>query len=324
MVGDRLYTAVIRTLGTAGYKYQNLLDSLNIQTMKPSKIVVYIAEGYDIPPQTIGKEQYVFVKKGMVAQRALLYGEVDTEYILFLDDDLSFPPDTVERMFYLLQEHQADVISPDIFPNSDRPLLSELMMTLSGRMRARRGDQEWGYKVMANAGYSYNASPKEEVYRSQTNAGACFLCSKENFLKIHFEDERWMDGQEYAIGDDQVMFYKMYLSGLKILTWYTHGFQHLDGGDNFNLQKKKRLITADFWFKTIFWHRFIFLPEKRIGTRIWSICCLGYTIAFALLVSFLKGDVDIMRLKYRAMRWAVCFIKSETYQKIPKIKRQIK
>ena len=45
-----------------------------------------------------------------------------------------------------------------------------------------------------------------------------FLYSKENFLKIYFEDERWMDGQEYPIGEDQVMFYKMYLSGLKVLT----------------------------------------------------------------------------------------------------------
>ena len=92
------YIVVIRTLGTAGDKYQQLLDSLNKQTIQPSKILVYIAEGYYIPKETIGKEQYIYVKKGMVAQRALPYDEVDTEYILFLDDDLSFPENTVERM----------------------------------------------------------------------------------------------------------------------------------------------------------------------------------------------------------------------------------
>ena len=81
------YTAVIRTLGIAGDKYQTLLDSLNKQTIQPSKILVYIAEGYSIPKETIGKEQYIYVKKGMVAQRALSYTEVETEYILFLDDD---------------------------------------------------------------------------------------------------------------------------------------------------------------------------------------------------------------------------------------------
>ena len=51
------YTAVIRTLGTAGEKYQQLLDSLDRQTIKPSEIIVYIAEGYALPKETIGKER---------------------------------------------------------------------------------------------------------------------------------------------------------------------------------------------------------------------------------------------------------------------------
>ena len=59
------YTAVIRTLGKAGEKYQQLLDSLAHQTIKPAAILVYIAEGYPIPKETIGVEQYVYVKKGM-------------------------------------------------------------------------------------------------------------------------------------------------------------------------------------------------------------------------------------------------------------------
>ena len=42
------YTVVIRTLGVAGEKYQILLNSLNKQTILPSKILVYIAEGYEI------------------------------------------------------------------------------------------------------------------------------------------------------------------------------------------------------------------------------------------------------------------------------------
>ena len=72
------YTAVIRTLGTAGEKYQQLLDSLQAQTIAPQAIIVYIAEGYPLPKETIGIERYVYVKKGMVAQRALPYDEVQT------------------------------------------------------------------------------------------------------------------------------------------------------------------------------------------------------------------------------------------------------
>ena len=50
------YTAIIRTLGTAGEKYLTLLKSLECQTIKPQKIIVYIANGYSLPKETIGKE----------------------------------------------------------------------------------------------------------------------------------------------------------------------------------------------------------------------------------------------------------------------------
>lgn len=150
------YTVVVRTLGTAGYKYQRLLDSINRQTIQPEKILIYIAEGYPLPKETIGREEYIYVKKGMVAQRALDYKDVNSKYILFLDDDLFFPEDTVEKMFLLLKGNNGDVISPDIFPNANRTFIAELLMTISGRMRARINDNYWGYKVMRNSGYSYN------------------------------------------------------------------------------------------------------------------------------------------------------------------------
>ena len=180
------YTAVIRTLGTAGSKYQKLLDSLVSQTLPPEEILVYIADGYKIPSETVGTEKYIFVKKGMVAQRALRYDEVKTEYILFLDDDLYLPADITEKMFGLLVKYGADVVSPDIYPNSERPFKQRFMMAASGRMRARYKDSLWGYKVMRTAGYSYNAHPVKDAYWSQTNAGACFLCRKTDFLSIHF------------------------------------------------------------------------------------------------------------------------------------------
>ena len=213
------YTAVIRTLGTAGEKYQQLLDCLIVQTIRPTKIIVYIAEGYSLPKETVNVEEYIYVKKGMVAQRALQYAEVNTKYILFLDDDVYLPCDGVERLYEQLVTHKADVISPDVFPNAERSLLGKWMMAISGRMVARKDDGQWGYKVMRNAGYSYNSCPASGVCWSQTNAGPCYFCSKENFLKIHFEEELWMDSLKYAQGDDQVMFYKMYVPERKLTLW---------------------------------------------------------------------------------------------------------
>lgn len=317
------YTAVIRTLGTAGDKYQKLLNSLIGQTIRPSKIIVYIAEGFDLPKETIGCEQYVYVKKGMVSQRALQYNEVETDYVLFLDDDLEFPEDTIEKMFNLLIKNKADVISPDIFPNANRPLLSEFIMTLSGRMRARRNDNRWGYKVMRTAGYSYNRSPQKEVYWSQTNAGACFLCTKQKFLEIHFEDELWLDEVSYPLGEDQVMYYKMFLKGMKQLTWYNHHVEHLDAGKNMTPIKKANIIYSDFRFKTIFWHRFLYLTDNSLFSRVWSLICLGYALGFTLFISFVKFDKKIFLLKLKAIKDAISFIKSDEYLNLPLIKKII-
>ena len=313
------YTAVIRTLGTAGDKYQQLLDSLNSQSVAPNEVIVYIAEGYPIPKETIGKERYVYVKKGMVAQRALRYDEVTTEYILFLDDDLIFPPDTVEKMFQLLVENKADVISPDIFPNSRRSRKSEILMSVSGRMRARKYDKVWGYKVMRTGGYSYNKTPQNDVYMSQTNAGACFLCRKDDMVKIHFDDELWLDNMAYALGDDQVMYYKMYLSGLKILTWYGHQFKHLDAGNNMGPEKEKMRLYGDVYFKTIFWHRFIYLPEPSALMKIWSVVCILYFLLFTILISVARFRRDILRTKCKAIVDAGCFLRSNEYNSLPRI-----
>lgn len=314
------YTAVIRTLGKAGEKYQTLLNSLVSQTIPPKQIIVYIAEGYPIPAETVGRERYVYVKKGMVAQRALRYDEVDTEYILFLDDDVYLAPDSVLVLYTQLNENTADVISPDVFDNASRPKIAGLMMTLSGRMRPRKDDGVWGYKVMRTAGYSYNSNPVKPTYLSQTNAGPCFFCTKSSFLKARFEEELWMDDCQYALGEDQVMYYKMHLVGLKVLTSCNSGIKHLDAGGNLTKEKEKMLIYSDFRFKTIFWHRFIFRPEKNLLLKAWDCICIGYAFSFAFMVSLLKLRFDILAIKYNSIWDAVHFLRSDEYKRLPAIK----
>ena len=314
------YTAVIRTLGKAGAKYQILLDSLVRQTIPPDRIIVYIAEGFQKPRETAGKEEYIYVKKGMVAQRALEYREVSTEYILFLDDDVYLPEDSVEQMFSYLVNYEADVIAADTFLNAKRSLGGKLLMTLSGRMLARKDDGKWGYKVMRNSGYSYNSNPRPGVYWSQTNAGPCFFCSKVNFLKIHFNEELWLDDLKYAMGDDQVMFYKMYLCGLRQLTWFGSGIVHLDAGTAMTGEdREKSRIYSDFRFKTIFWYRFIYSPEQVWITRQWAKICIGYTFIFSILASVLKCRTDIAKLKLEAINDAVQFIESPVYKSLSSI-----
>ena len=313
------YSVAIRTLGTAGEKFQRLLDSLSMQTIAPEGIYVYIAEGYPLPKETINKEKYIYVKKGMLAQRALEYHEIDSEYILFTDDDLVLPPNAVELMSTLLFKYSGDVISPDIFNNAKRGHLSELLMTLSGRMRPRRDDGRWGYKVMANGGYSYNKSPKNEVYESQTNAGACFLCKKNVFQSICLENELWVDRMPYPIGEDQITYYKMFKKGLKVLTYYNHNIIHLDGGNNLTSEKEKIRLHGDLFFKIVFWHRFIFKPDNSYISKAVDCLAIGYYLLFSIFISTIKFRFDILAIKLRAMKDGVNFIQSDEYKNLPKI-----
>lgn len=272
-----MYSAVIRTLGKGGESYQKTLNSLIEQTLPPLSIIVYIAEGYPLPSETIGVERYIYVKKGMVAQRALQYDEVYSEFILFLDDDVYLPPTSVETLYHELQQYKGDVISPYVFYNHKKSIKEKIRLSVFGREVCRLFGNRWGFKVLSTAGFSYINNPKKAVYESQTNAGPCFLCRKKDFLNIKYEDELWLDETPYAFPDDQVMFYKMHLSGLKILTSYDSGIVHLDAGSSTgNVDRTCKVIYSEYRNKLIFWYRFLYSNENNYFLRLWKIACITY------------------------------------------------
>lgn len=318
------YTAVIRTLGTAGKKYQQLLDSLYMQSILPKAVIVYIAEGYPLPKERGRIEHYVYVKKGMVAQRALPYDEVKTEWMLFLDDDVYLPPLAVETLYHELQEYNGDVISPCLFANHRVSLKSKLRSTLLGREVCRPFGQRWAYKVLPTAGFSYNNYPRKSVYESQSNGGPCFFCKKKDFLGIRFEEELWLDDTPYAFPEDQVMFFKMYCMGLKVLTSFNSGIVHLDAGTAMSVSKEKtrKVIYSEYRNKLIFWHRFIYLPKHSILGRV----MVGFAIVYAYGLQFLKfglqyimGHRENFRIFIQGIRETHKFLKSDAYKEIRQI-----
>lgn len=318
------YTAVIRTLGKGGVIYQKLLDSLLAQSIPPLSIVVYIAEGCPLPKETVGVERYVYVKKGMVAQRALEYDEVSTEYCLFLDDDVYLPPHAVEILYYELVGDGAQVISPCVFTNHEVTTKDKIRSSILGREVCRLRGQSWGYKVMRTAGFSYNNHPVKPVYESQTNAGPCFFCRKEDFLKIRYEEELWLDKTYYAFPDDQIMFYKMYKSGLKVLTSFDSGIDHLDASSTVGKHKEKteKLIYSEYRNKLIFWHRFIFMPEKNLLLKFWSVIAISYAYGIQGIkysIKYILGDKDMSLAYKKGLADGFSFLKSEEYKKLPKI-----
>lgn len=318
------YSAVIRTLGKAGKAYQTTLDSLMQQTIKPSSVVVYIAEGYPIPNETIRIEKYVYVPKGMVAQRALQYDEVSTEYCLFLDDDVYLPADAVEKMYNEMVQHNAQVISPCTFENHKASFKSKLIRTITGKEVCRFDGNKWGYKVLRTAGFSYNNNPTLPVYESQSNAGPCFFCRKDDFLKINYDEELWLDKTYYALPDDQIMFYKMYKMGLKILTSFDSGVVHLDASSTIANQTEKsiKLIFSEYRNKLIFWHRFIYLPDKSLLLRLWDVISIGYAYViqtFKYALKSILGKKDEANAFFGGIKDALKFLKSQEYRQLPRI-----
>ena len=190
-------------------------------------------------------------------------------------------------------------------------------MVMSGRMVPRRDDGRWGYKVMRNGGYSYNKTPSQEVYESQTNAGACFLCSKTVFQSINLMEETWIDSLPYPLGEDQITYYKMHKKGFKILTYYNHNILHLDGGNNMSIEKEKSRLYGDLYFKVVFWHRFIYKPEKTFPAKLIDCLAMVYTIMFSIFISLLKLRFDILLVKYSAIRDSISFVKSSDYKSLP-------
>lgn len=306
------YSAVIRTLGKGGTYYQKTLDSLMHQTLKPKSIIVYIAEGYPLPSETVGVERYVYVKKGMVAQRALSYNEVDTEFILFLDDDVYLPPTGVETLYNELQQYKGDVISPYVFYNHKKSIKDKIRLAVFGREVCRLFGNRWGFKVLPTAGFSYINNPKKAVYESQTNAGPCFLCRKEDFLNIKYEDELWLDEAPYAFPEDQVMYYKMHLSGLKILTSYDSGIVHLDAGSSTgNVDRTCKVIYSEYRNKLIFWYRLIYSNEKNYPLRFLKIMCIIYVYVLQSInagYKLLRGKREEANAFFRATKDALNFI----------------
>lgn len=309
------YTVVIRTLGTAGEKYQRELDSLCAQTVPPKKILVYIAEGYPIPKETCGREHYIYVKKGMVRQRALCYDEVMTDYILFLDDDVYLPPDGVENLINAMIRHNVDVISPNTFENHKMGKATLLRNMLLGKIMPFRSET-WSYKMLLSGGFSFNINPTKDFYLSESNAGPCFLCRKYDFLRIRLQDDLWLDEAPYSLPEDQVMFYKMYLAGLRIGTLFNSGIVHLDAGTSVsnNSERTNKILYSEVRNQTIFWYKYI-RPNTKGFKQLRARFALKYyqtmRMAFALKTA-LRGDYRQLKIVRHALHDANEYIFKST------------
>lgn len=315
------YSIAIRTLGTSGDKFVEELDSIMRQTVKPEKVIIYLAEGYKRPEYSIGIEQYVTVKKGMVAQRALPYDEITSDYILLLDDDVSLAPDSVEKLINALESNHADCVAADTFHNHEMSIAGKFYAAIANLILPH-WSKMWAFKIHSNGSFSYNNNPESRFYLSQSAAGPASLWRKPALLAIHLEDELWVDDC-FSYAEDILLFNKLYKNGFKLGVLYGTGVIHQDAKTASSIlhHTLKRFYVRSFastviWYRTCYhligysrWHKLISLLNyavKVFWLLIVNIVAVLPNRNLKIPVYYCKGVVD-----------AVKFVHSKEYAKIP-------
>lgn len=313
------YTAVIRTLGKAGEKFEAEINSLKAQTLQPRQILAYIPDGYDIPVFP-GSDAVRWIRspKGMVTQRSLPFDEVETEYILFLDDDVYLPPAGAEMLMRTAVDENADAVVPNTFPNSEGSLKWKLRNMGQGAFPSF--SKKWAFRIRHSTYYNYCDNP-DPVMPTQSGAGPCSLVCFSTYKAIHFEEERWIELCGYPLGEDLLFFNKMYQCGYRVLAQFDTGIQHLDAGSGHAADHERQFRLAEA-VRYILWHRISYSTATSGISRLYRSACYHSTQGAMWLLDLVRfavtGKSYKMRNRFRGMRQGKEFTKSDEYRKLPR------
>ena len=312
------YSVAIRTLATNVEVLKLELESIARQTRQPDRVVIYIAEGYDRPSFQVDKEEYVWVKKGMVTQRALEYREIDSDVILMLDDDVELAPDSAERMLRALEEHDADCVAADTFKNQEMTFRQKLIAFISNGVYAR-GDDGWAFKLNRDGGFSFNGNPRNSFCLTETFAGPCWMVKKDVLKSVHFEDELWLDRMGFSYGDDAVESYKLFMNGFKCGVLYDSGVKNLDAKTSSGVYHKteKKFYTRSYGMFATWWRMIYTSRDKQwlsallFGLKAW------WQLNLHVLLGIVKLNVKIPLNYMKGIKDAWAFVHSDDFKAIP-------
>ena len=311
------YSVAIRTLGTNPEVLRRELESIAGQTLLPEKVIVFIANGYVKPDYQVGKEEYVWVKKGMMAQRLLDYDEIDSDVILMMDDDVELASNSAERMLSAMEESNADCVAADTFKNQEMTVNQKLMAWVTNGVYSRC-DDGWAFRISRNGSFSYNATPKVQFCLTESFAGPCWMVKKSALKDVRLKDELWLDKIGFPYGEDALEAYKFFINGYKCGVLYDSGVKNLDAKTSSGAyhQTERKFYTRSYGMLTTWWRMIYMSRDKR-----WlSAFMFGLKAAWQLYLHILLGIVKInMRIPYnyiKGLREGWTFVHSDEYRAI--------
>lgn len=326
------YSIVIRTIGKAGKKYKKLLTSIENLIPRPIEIIVVIPEGYELPKERIGKgleERFIYCKKGMVEQRLIGIENAKGEYLLVCDDDVAFDKYFVQKLYKPIEKGIAKISAGPLLSFLPQPGIRVIYNNISSKAVETVFNKNKYVHILKSSGWSYNRNidiKKERYYETESIPWTCFFAEKKALDSLEFREEIWLDKYGYASMDDQTMFYKAYLMGIKSVVVSNAEYEHLDAKTS-RIENKKipdRVFFSHGFNRFIFWHRFIYCTGGNIN-KILSIVSFIYYILFGTIYLLLKGIKDrefIKRNKliFKGYREAISYINGYEYKALKKIR----
>ena len=323
------YSIAIRTLGRAGEKYQKLLDSIANSALQPEKIVVVLPEGASLPKEKLGCEKFVFCPKSMVGQRLEALKYIDSEYTLFLDDDISFEPDFISKLMKPLDAGEFDCSTGPLFSFFPASKAGKVVGTLTASVSVSVLHRDMYVKILRSGGWSYHTfdTKEERYYSTDSFAWTCFLIRTNTMRELNMEDEiAWLEKNEYAYGDDRVMAYKLVKRGYHACIVSNALYDHNDAKTSTSTKEMSNAkpIYCKGFFQIVFWRRYIQDVEHSVIMRAvnafcigyWAISMLGYHLLKALLT---RGYWPCFKAFHKGIVDGVSYVHSTDYNSLPPI-----
>ena len=319
------YSVAIRTLGTAGEKYEKLLHSIKEQTISPEKIVVVLPEGFAPPAPVLGCEEFIFSAKGMVPQRLAALDKIDSAYTLFCDDDVELIPEFMERLADALVNHGYSAAAGPLLsffpPKSIVPFVGSVVGEASVMVHGRRDSY---VHILGTGGFSYNRSidlDSHKIYKTESVAGTCFCANTAAMKAVSMYDEMWLEKNGFAAWEDRVMLSKLIVNGYRACVVSDAKYEHNDGKTSVKKLKLEPIFARGF-NHYVYWHRFLYSTAKTGGRRAWLRFCKSYykvmfKLYYSLRVLAKQSQKEEKQAWIKGWNAGADYVETREYKAIP-------